>query len=508
MTNFIPTIPSLYFSKKTILLLFYFIFSFQLMAQNANNGGTIASDQSICPGETPAPFTSVAPASGGTSTAPIEYLWMMIVGNSATLPLSSWSAAPGVNNQETYSPPALGLTTFFVRCARRQSYIPYSAESNPLKITVLGFPTAIINGNTTNTLHYTSTINLNAAYSFGSTYSWDFDEDGVTDCVGQNCSFTYTNTGTYIISLTVDNGNCSITITTTVTILAFANNIADPCSCSDPLNYSTGGNYYVHDYIHIRSGSGQTWTTSNYPLGKIYDNSGNELAVGTTIPQVASGEYYLNIWFKSGIGYDVNVVNNFFTTLNTSTTDACFCSSPLPIELISFDAFVNEDNVTLKWVTASENNNSFFEIERSFDGIRFDFVGALESQGNSNTNQYYSLVDENKVVGEIYYRLKQIDLDGTYTYSDIVAIHNDSENIIATVIPNPITDRAIVKFGNELPERTKLQLLSATGQVLQTLYITGSSQEINMQKLERGIYFLRIKNAKKDQKAFYKIIKI
>ncbi|HFB99846.1 MAG TPA: T9SS type A sorting domain-containing protein [Phaeodactylibacter sp.] len=508
MTNFIPTEHFLnyHFPKKIILLLFSFIFSFNLIAQNANNGGTIASDQSICPGEVPAAFTSVTPASGGDTSFPIEYLWMTTT--SSGTPINTWSPAPGVNNQETYSPPALGLTTFFVRCAKRQNYSTYSAESNPLTVTVLNSPTAIINGNNSN-FYYTSTISLSAAYSFGSTYSWDFDEDGVTDCQGQNCSFTYTNTGTYTISLTVDNGSCAVTTNTTVTILAFVNNIADPCTCSDPLNYSTAtGISYIHDYIHIRSGAGQTWTTSNYPLGSIYDQSGNSLPVGTVIPEVSSGEYYLDIWFESGVGYDVNLVNNFFMTLNIGTEEACICSSPLPIELVSFDASVHEEGITLKWVTASEENNRFFEVERSFDGVRFDFVGAMESQGNSNTYQSYSLVDKNKIAGNTYYRLKQIDIDGAYTYSNIVSVHVDSKAIIATVIPNPIRDRAIVKFGNELPERTRLELLSVTGQVIQSAYITGTSQEINLQGLQKGVYFLRIKNAARSEKAFYKLIKI
>ncbi len=113
------------------------------------------------------------------------------------------------------------------------------------------------------------------------------------------------------------------------------------------------------------------------------------------------------------------------TCINCTTSGG----SPLPIELVSFEAHLDVDQVQLKWVTASESNNSYFTIERSLDGRNFEEVlrveGAIES---TQTIEYYD-VDYNPAVGISYYRLKQTDIDGSFSYSGIVPVeYTGSEN--------------------------------------------------------------------------------
>jgi len=127
--------------------------------------------------------------------------------------------------------------------------------------------------------------------------------------------------------------------------------------------------------------------------------------------------------------------------------------TPLPVELISFEANANEDKVDLEWITASEINNDFFTIERSSDAINWEDVSKINGAGNSNQTISYYDVDYNPIVGTSYYRLKQTDFNGEYKYSNIVPvkfIKGTSENQLINIFPNPANSGSIVqlKFEN------------------------------------------------------------
>lgn len=388
-------------SKAKMLFIFSLILNLNIYGQNLNNGGTIGYNSYVCPGETPPTIVNLTYPSGGGSS-PIEYLWMTT--SNPSQPSSSWSIAPGINNEESYSPPPVGITTYYIRCSRREGFTNYAGEAGIIAVFVNTNPTANINDNP-GISTVGSTIDFSASTSSSSTYSWDFDGDGVIDCIGQSCSNTFTSSGTFTISLTVDNGSCTTTTFEEITI--------------------------------------------------------NEI-------------------------------------------------NPLPVEMVSFEALLDDTQkeVTLQWVTASESNNSHFELQRSLDGSRFDFLKVIGGQGNSNQFHTYSFVDQNPVPGVNYYRLKQVDFDGSHTYSNIVSAKISTKSVITSVIPNPVNEVAIVRFGEKLPERSKLQVLSSMGQVLATYHVENTfSQEINLDRFEKGIYFLRIKNAERKEKAFFKIAK-
>ena len=117
-------------------------------------------------------------------------------------------------------------------------------------------------------------------------------------------------------------------------------------------------------------------------------------------------------------------------------------TNPLPIELLSFDAKLNKTVVELSWSTASEFNNDFFTVERSFDLQNFDQVLTVEGAGTSTELITYEAIDENPYAGVSYYRLIQKDFDGTSTRSgDLVRIQNDVfDKYDVVVYPNPLGD--------------------------------------------------------------------
>ena len=113
--------------------------------------------------------------------------------------------------------------------------------------------------------------------------------------------------------------------------------------------------------------------------------------------------------------------------------------APLPIKLITFYADCEEEEVKISWTTASESNNEFFTVEKSTNGTEFTIVGLVDGAGTSNNVNYYDTYDPEISGTTTYYRLKQTDYDGQFTYSDIVITNcaKDEEEMGFAVMPNP-----------------------------------------------------------------------
>lgn len=457
-------------------------------------------NQEICPGEVPNIILNQNGASGGNANASIEYLWMSttIFNNN----INSWNPASGANSGMNYQPPALAQTTYYARCARRNGFVAFIAESNVVTVTVLNSPTAIINGNPGSGFPGLG-INFSAGNAFNGTYSWNFGNGQFGS--GQNPnSPTYNSPGVYTVTLTVSNGNCTTTTTQTVVITSpFIASVLDPCgNCGDPLNFTLGApnlGYFVHDYILINSNPGETWVLQN-PNGAL-NSSGGALPSGTPIPETSPGVYYLNIWFNASLGgWTSNVSNGSgfgSSTLPTGPGAFVSCppcpSSPLPVVLTTFDGKQNNKVVELKWATESEIDNSHFDIEKSTDGIRFEAFGTVEGVGTTNETNFYNFSDNNPSNGINYYRLNQVDFDGENEYSKVISVEVENNNSVITVFPNPVRENTQVQLGVVYPN-SFIEIISTTGQVVREIRVESSVQEVFMGDLPSGIYFFRLNN--------------
>ncbi|MBI1266290.1 MAG: T9SS type A sorting domain-containing protein [Cryomorphaceae bacterium] len=141
--------------------------------------------------------------------------------------------------------------------------------------------------------------------------------------------------------------------------------------------------------------------------------------------------------------YYVMLIDNY-TADNTSYTFhwdlsgvSLNCAILLPIELLSFTGKVASDRNELLWITATELNNSHFDIERSTDIENFESIGMVTGAGTSATQSSYIFNDSNRPFGTTYYRLKQTDFNGEYSYSDIISLTHNSELDLIAVFPNP-----------------------------------------------------------------------
>lgn len=101
--------------------------------------------------------------------------------------------------------------------------------------------------------------------------------------------------------------------------------------------------------------------------------------------------------------------------------------SPLPIELISFTAKFVKSEVELNWITSSETNNDYFTIEKTPNGADFEFVSKIKGAGNSSSVINYAFIDPLPLEGKSYYRLRQTDFNGDFTFSSLIPVNNEAQ---------------------------------------------------------------------------------
>ena len=197
-----------------------------------------------------------------------------------------------------------------------------------------------------------------------------------------------------------------------------------------------------------------------------------------------------NIYLFAGVTAIANNLRFTIGTINISQT-------PLPIELINFNAQVMDNNVVkLDWQTASELDNDYFTIERSLNGIQWEELIEIDGAGNSSSLLTYDKYDTNPFLGVSYYRLKQTDFDGKFSYSQIKSVNiNKLENSKTEIYPNP-TDNQITIIGSE-SELKQVKIYNTLGQdvTMLTYYITNNNSKmvIDLSNLRPGMYYIKTK---------------
>lgn len=138
----------------------------------------------------------------------------------------------------------------------------------------------------------------------------------------------------------------------------------------------------------------------------------------------------------------------------------------LPVEFTSFSAIYEASHVRLDWSTATELNNDYFEVHRSPDGRTWGYLGEIAGAGTTNEAQDYSFVDESVPRGASYYRLKQVDYDGAFEYSEIVWVASENtDQLYVNIYPNPLFDELTIRM-SEVPSSalTNYRIITASGE--------------------------------------------
>lgn len=167
--------------------------------------------------------------------------------------------------------------------------------------------------------------------------------------------------------------------------------------------------------------------------------------------------------------------------------------TPLPVTLLYFKAQLQQRQVLLTWATATEENNAYFALERSTDGKQFTEIGRMAGAGNSNVQLNYRFLDAKAPVGRVYYRLKQVDHDGTATYSKLADVNLLLGEAILKPYPNPTTGTLYLDLRNYTEDTYLVQLFEAGGKIILEQRLNGgATHTLDLSGVVQGVYILRL----------------
>jgi hypothetical protein len=177
------------------------------------------------------------------------------------------------------------------------------------------------------------------------------------------------------------------------------------------------------------------------------------------------------------------------TNANASLNPLASATAPLPVQLVSFGAARQGGGVQVAWVTAGEKNSDYFEIERSLDGHTFARVARVAAQGTTTQRHAYAHLDGAAPATQLYYRLRQVDLDGTVAYSPVATVA--AAEVELTLAPNPA--RESISFETAAP--TAYGVRNALGQLVASGTTVAGPNRLPVQTLPAGVYFLELHGA-------------
>lgn len=193
----------------------------------------------------------------------------------------------------------------------------------------------------------------------------------------------------------------------------------------------------------------------------------------------------------------------FFHTPGVPNPFACTVpeGGTLPVQYLSFDAVVNDKAVLLKWLTTQEVNNSHFEVERSFDMNTYNSVGMVLDGFVSGANKSYQYKDNsNELQGRsiVYYRLKQFDIDGKFTYSKVIAVRLQAKaGVVMQVSPNPFVENVNIRYTATESGIVEIRIMNMEGKTMLSKQATISKGYNNIQVadlkwLATGMYIAQL----------------
>jgi len=181
-----------------------------------------------------------------------------------------------------------------------------------------------------------------------------------------------------------------------------------------------------------------------------------------------------------------------WTTTPENLANPCV-SSALPISLLHFTATPNNNHTDLLWATATETQNAYFAVERSADGVHFDEITQVPGAGNSAVTKNYAYTDHSPLNGPNYYRLRQVDFDGAYSFSPVRRVVFGEANGVR-LQPVPATETLQVLLDKTTEEDINWSVFDQSGRLVLDGQAAEETQQfdVDVQNLPQGIYMLRL----------------
>ena len=190
--------------------------------------------------------------------------------------------------------------------------------------------------------------------------------------------------------------------------------------------------------------------------------------------------------------YDGGLTTTQITNIETELTNKWGLCIVLPVELTDFSGVALQDKIQLSWQTASEYNNSGFEIEHGNDARNWTTIDFVKGEGTTFEQQSYSLIHSSPHQGLNYYRLKQLDFDGQFTYSPIISVNHQSDLSHISLFPNPVRHVVTLHLQTDFTGKGAVHLYGPLGQLVQRHMFLGEGIKTNysfdLDGLAAGVY--------------------
>lgn len=205
--------------------------------------------------------------------------------------------------------------------------------------------------------------------------------------------------------------------------------------------------------------------------------------------------YHNGTAWQNPVAGTVSTTANFFETTGTFTSTAGLneitlsaANGPLPVTWLSFTATKKENISVLNWSTATEQNSKDFVVQHSAGTGDWKSLGTVKAAGNAASRRDYTYTHYTPVSGYNYYRLIQRDQDGQFSYSKVVSVVMNKEDIKLRAFPNPVQDGRLNVL---LKESTQVRLFDASGRQVMTQRLNAGLQTLNVSGLQGGVYYLK-----------------
>jgi len=251
-----------------------------------------------------------------------------------------------------------------------------------------------------------------------------------------------------------------------------------------------------HDFIHI-----DFWTNNSTTLDFFLISL--DPTIETSMPLTIVADQWNSVdiplaAFDQLIGPDLSAIAQMkIVGDGTVWWDNIFfhATAPLPVELVQFDAKASDKQVKLSWSTSSEFNNDYFEVERSRDGVNFETIDMVQASNSPNSYNTYQVIDRSPNQGINFYRLNQVDFDGTSSKSEIVSVEF-AVNTFKLNRKAVIGDRIELSYNIPANGNYEIQAYSITGQLLYSneLNLREGSNDLNFNLESEGVIVVRISN--------------
>lgn len=425
----------------------------------------------------------------------------------------NWSPATGLSNANIANPVACidSVTTTYHLTANTTSGC---TASGSVLVTVNNLPAAQVfipdvtacPGDTG--VHFNPFIIPDGPYSF----AWSPDDGSLNNTSLLNPTIFISGAGAkqYTLQVTDTVTGCSNSSTGNLLV----NNCTATVYIGDYMWFDTNGDGLQNNgEIGVSNMTVRLYTSSGFNIATVVTNANGYYSFANVPP---GNDYY--VVFDKPTGYSFTIQNvggtgaqdnsktdgtgrsnsiSMGPGTNISFIDAGIVTSgATPVTLLSFTGTLqNDKTVLLNWQTTAEYNNDYFDVERSNDGIHFISIGRVKGHGTSSLPHSYSMVDAHPLNGTNYYRLRQVDVDGHFIYSNIVLIRISNSPVV-TAFYNNQSNSIHIMF-NAMQKNTQLKLFAANGQLVKSASAKNAINYLfELPVLAGGVYMLQLATEK------------